>query len=74
MLTKLTRIHDDWDKILLRAWSIRFQVLAIIAEGINQAFPYLEGYLPVPQPVFGLLAGLFAGLAIYARFVPQKDL
>lgn len=74
MFNKLVRLHENWDRIILKAWSVRFTALAVVAEIINQAFPYLDGYLPIPQPVFGLLVGLFGGLAIYARCVPQKGL
>lgn len=74
MFNRLIRLHENWDRIILKAWSVRFTALAILAEVINQAFPYLDGYLPIPQPVFGLLVGLFGGLAIYARCVPQKGL
>lgn len=68
------KLHPHWPKILLRAWSIRFDLLAIGSECLSVAFPYFEGYLPIPQWTFGLLAGGFAGLAIYSRLIPQKNL
>lgn len=68
------KLARNWGDILRRAWSIRLNALAIFFSGLEIAWPMLEGYLPIPQRTFAVLAGIFASSAMYARIVAQKNL
>lgn len=63
-----------WRQILLRAWSIRIQVAELCVIGLDITFPYLDGVLPLPRWLFGVVAGCLTIAAIYARTIQQKNL
>ncbi len=63
-----------WRQVLLRAWSIRIQAAGLVVIGLDISFPYLDGVLPLPRWLFGVVAGCLTMLAIYARMIQQKNL
>lgn len=63
-----------WRQVLLRAWSIRIQAAELLVIGLDIAFPYLDGILPLPRWLFGAVAGCLTIAAIYARTVQQNNL
>lgn len=63
-----------WRQVLLRAWSIRIQVAELLVIGVDVAFPYFDGVLPIPRTAFGAIAGVLTIAAIYARTIQQKNL
>lgn len=67
------RLHPDWRRILRRAWSVRLMALAAILSCIEAALPFLDGIIPVPPGVFGVLTGLTVAGAFVARLIAQKD-
>lgn len=64
----------QWKRILKRAWSVRLNAAAVVFTGMEVAVPYLDGVLPIPHHLFGILAGLVSMAAIYARIVQQTNL
>ncbi|RWF33730.1 hypothetical protein [Mesorhizobium sp.] len=49
-----------------------FLCLAVVM--LESAWPYLADYLPISPVAFAILAGLFSGLALPARFIISKQL
>lgn len=48
--------------------------LCLIVLMLDSAWPFLVGYVPIPPVAFAILAGLFSGLALPARFIISKQL
>ncbi|TGT76157.1 MULTISPECIES: hypothetical protein [unclassified Mesorhizobium] len=63
-----------WRLVLLRAWSIRIQAVELLVIGLDITFPYLDGVLPLPRWLFGVVAGCLTIAAIYARMIQQNNL
>lgn len=69
------KLVSNWRKVVRHAWSFHLNSAAILAAvlgGIDTAWPFFFGYLPIPAPVFGALAGLFSIAAAVARLIPQE--
>lgn len=67
------KLNPDWKRILKKAWSIRFLVLAGVFSGIETAMPLLQAVLPVPAGIFAVLSGLSVAGAFIFRLIAQKD-
>jgi hypothetical protein len=67
------KLNPDWKRILKKAWSVRFLVLAGLFSAAEVAMPLLAGVLPVPAGVFAVLSGLSVGGAFVFRLIAQKD-
>ena len=67
------KLVANWRAVLMRAWSVRFVVLAAVFTAFEVAMPFLAGYLPIPQTTFAVLAGLSSAAALVARVVAQKN-
>lgn len=65
------KLYDNWKEIVLKAWSIRFMLLAGLLSGVEVALPFFEGYFP--RGVFAALSGVSVGAAFVARLVAQRD-
>ncbi|RWI96423.1 MAG: hypothetical protein EOR22_06600 [Mesorhizobium sp.] len=48
--------------------------LCLVVLMLDSAWPFLAGYVPIPPVLFAILAGLFSGLALPARFVISNQL
>lgn len=66
------KLHDDWKRILQKAWSIRFLVLAGLLSGLEVALPLFPNALP--KGCFAALSALAVGGAFVARLVAQKEM
>lgn len=66
------KLVPNWRAVLRHAWSVRLALLAAVLSGLEVALPYLAPYLPIPDRLFAVLAGLTAGSALFARFLAQK--
>ncbi|RWC28175.1 MAG: hypothetical protein EOS70_28105 [Mesorhizobium sp.] len=69
------KLISNWRKVVRHGWSLRLNAAAVIAAAlgaIDTAWPFFFGYLPIPAPVFGLLAGVFSLAAAIARLIPQE--
>lgn len=67
-------VIPEWKRVLRHAWSVRFGVLAVISEGLNAAWPLLDGLLPIDPRLFSVLAGIFAMAAVASRFLYQAEI
>ena len=65
------KLLADWKRILRRAWSIRFMLMAGLLSGVETALPFF--YEAMPHGVFAMLSGVSVGAAFVARLVAQKD-
>lgn len=62
-------LYDDWKQILLRAWSVRFALLAAALGTVEQVLPLFQG--AIPQGTFGYLSVGVSLLVIVSRVVAQ---
>lgn len=70
-------LHQDWRRITLRAWSMRWWALSIVLIMIEPisavALDMSDGFPPIVRIPLAALSGL-AGLAgMYARVIAQKN-
>lgn len=70
---RLPALRKDWRKIVRHAWSVRLLGGAFLFIVAETAMPYLEGVLPVPHWLFGILSGVALGGAFVARLLAQKE-
>lgn len=63
-----------WRQVLMRAWSIRLNALAILFTGLEVGLPLMDGYIDIPRGVFASISGITAAIAFYARLVVQRNL
>ena len=61
-------------RVLRRAWSIRFIVVAGILSGCEVALPIIDQVVSIPRGVFAALSGLVTCGAMVSRFVVQENL
>lgn len=70
----MPQVKRNWKDLLLKAWSIRFIVLAGILTGLEIALPLMQGLIPwMPPGVFAGLSGLASGGALIARILTQSN-
>ena len=62
----------DWKRVLRKAWSVRLMAVASILSGCEAVLPYTESILP--RGTFALLSFVIVTLALFARFIAQKEL
>lgn len=63
---------DDWQAVLTRAWSVKFQLLAGLCGALELVLPmYVEG---MPRGWFALATVVNAALGVGARVLAQKEL
>lgn len=65
------RLVDDWQKVLRKAWSVKFNVLAILLGAAEAILPMLE--TAMPRGLFALLSAFAAGASLTARILSQKE-
>lgn len=69
-------LHDDWKKILLKAYSVRWWAAAtliiILSPLIELAVALSDGWSLAVQILLRVLSGVFAIAGIWARTVKQK--
>lgn len=70
----MMRLSPDAARILRRAWSIRFILLAGVFSAAEVALPLLDGLIPVGPGVFAALSGIATGGAFVSRLVAQSNL
>lgn len=71
----IPKLIPNAGKVARHAWSFHLNLAGVFSAllyGLDTAWPFLYGYVPIPPPLFGLLAGLFSALAAIFRFIPQK--
>lgn len=66
------RLHDDWQWVLRKAWSIRFIAVAFVLSGAEFVFPFYSDAMP--RGAFALMAFWLTGAAFVARLVAQAEI
>ncbi len=62
---------EDWQKVLTKAWSVKFNILAIIFGATEAVLPQLQD--AIPPGTFAVLAALAAGASLVSRLLAQKE-
>lgn len=70
----IPKLKANWWALIKKAWSIRLMALAFIFTVLETAMPYLQGWLPVPDMLFGTLSGLCVAGGFVARLLVQNDI
>ncbi|QKC90014.1 hypothetical protein EB230_17565 [Mesorhizobium sp. NZP2234] len=73
-MTPFPKLIPNARKVARHAYSFHLNIAGAVSGllfFLDTAWPYFYGYLPIPAPLFGALAGLFSALAGIFRFIPQ---
>ena len=65
------KLYPNWKEILVKAWSIRFMLMAGILSGIEMILPLFADQFP--KNVFASLSFVFVSAAFVSRLVAQRD-
>lgn len=65
---------DDWRRVLRKAWSVRFTVLAALLSGAEVAVQFMDAPTWMPRGLFAVLAGATSIAAFFARMVAQRSM
>lgn len=65
------RLIHNWRRVLLRAWSVRFGILAGLLEGINIFLQITVDRMAEVSVALRIAAGLCGCLALISRFIAQ---
>jgi hypothetical protein len=75
--TQMT-LHQDWRRITLHAWSMRWWALAVILIMIEPisavALDMSDGFPPIVRIPLAALSGVAGLIGMYARVIAQKNL
>lgn len=66
------KLNTDWKKLLLRAWSIRFILLAGFLSAVEIILPLFAN--DIPRGTFAALSGMATMGALVSRVVVQRGL
>jgi hypothetical protein len=62
----------NWRRVLMRAWSIRWMLVAGLFTGLEVALPLIDGLYPIPQGMFASMTGVAVGAAFVSRLLAQN--
>ena len=65
------KLIPNWRRVLTRAWSVRFGLIAGVCEGLNVVLQITVERLPEVSLGLRALAGLAACAALASRFIAQ---
>jgi len=65
------KLYSNWKEILVKAWSVRFMLMAGILSGIEMILPLFADQFP--RHVFASLSFVFVSAAFVSRLVAQRD-
>ena len=65
-------LHDNWQTLIRKAWSVKFMVLAFLLTMAEVMLPFFSD--AVPPKLFAVLSGLAVAGAFVSRLIAQKDL
>jgi hypothetical protein len=63
----------NWRAVLLRAWSIKFMLVAGVLSGLEFALPYMREFFPLDNGVFALLAFFATAGGLVSRLIAQRN-
>jgi hypothetical protein len=67
------KLVEDWDKILTKAWSVKFAILAALMSGVEVAVQMVKP-ASIPDGVFAGIATMVSVMATLARVLHQQEL
>jgi hypothetical protein len=65
------KLYDNWKEILVKAWSIRFMLIAGLLSGIEIVLPLFADQFP--RNLFAILSFVFVAAAFVSRLVAQRN-
>ena len=65
------QLYANWKEILIKAWSIRFILLAGILTGLEIILPIFNE--SIPKNLFATLSFVCVSAAFVARLIAQRD-
>lgn len=65
------KLANDWKKVIKRAWSIRWMVIAGLLTGLEAILPYVTE--SIPRGVMAILSFVAIGGGFISRIVVQKN-
>lgn len=72
MLPPLPKLIDDWERVLKRAWSVKFNIAAALFGGLEVAVSIWQPD-GVPHGAFAGVAAVVTMMAVGARVLAQKE-
>lgn len=71
----MLRLHRDWPRILLRSWSVRLMLVAVLLGGVAAGLPIAQPYINVSPIIVACVVGIASSgaslAAIVARLLDQ---
>jgi len=67
------QLVDDWAKIIAKAWSVKFSILAALMGGAEVAVQLVKP-AAIPDGLFAAIAALISVAATVARVLQQQEL
>jgi hypothetical protein len=67
-------LHPQWKDILLKAWSLRFLAISMLAFGLAAALPAITQWWPYGQLGLAAIGFLSGALTAVSRVIPQQNL
>ncbi len=68
------KLVSNWSDVLLRAWSIRWIVIAGLLSGAEVCLPLIDELVEIPRGLFAVLSLISTMGAFWSRIVAQKGL
>lgn len=66
------RLHPDWKRILRKAWSVKFNIIATVFGGLEVSVAIYQP-TSIPHGVFAGIAALITVAANISRILAQKE-
>lgn len=65
-------LHENWQTLVRKAWSVRFMVMAFVFTMAEVMLPFFSD--AVPPRVFAVMSGIAVAGAFVSRLIAQKDM
>ena len=65
-------LHENWQTLVRKAWSVRFMVMAFVFTMAEVMLPFFSD--AVPPRLFAVLSGIAVAGAFVSRLIAQKDM
>jgi hypothetical protein len=69
---RLFRPIPNFRRVLLRAYSVRLIIAAIILSALEVALPIIDQIISIPRGLFATASAVTGGGAFWARLVAQR--
>lgn len=71
---KKITIIKNWRAVLIRAFSVRFLLLASIFSGLEAALPFIDEFVSIPRGLFAIMTFVSVAGGLITRFIVQEHL